>query len=131
MRKDQLFWEQLEHLKNEEMGRGKIEIKRIEAESSRQVTFSKRRKGLMKKAYELSVLCEAQVAVIVFSQKGSLSEFLSSENQGKFGRSNGANDGRRRRMMIETGRRRMNDRNLESHGELHERAKIHGGKETQ
>ena len=59
--------------------RGKIEMKRIENTTSRQVTFSKRRNGLLKKAYELSVLCDAEVAVIVFSQKGRLYEFSSSE----------------------------------------------------
>jgi len=57
------------------MGRGKIEIKRIENTTNRQVTFSKRRNGLLKKAYELSVLCEAEVAVIVFSSGGKLYEF--------------------------------------------------------
>ncbi|KAF3497843.1 hypothetical protein DY000_02054297 [Brassica cretica] len=61
------------------MVRGKIEIKRIEDVTSRQVTFSKRRKGLLKKAHELSVLCDAQVAAIVFSQKGRLYDFASSE----------------------------------------------------
>ncbi|KAJ4747126.1 Agamous-like MADS-box protein AGL61 [Rhynchospora pubera] len=48
-------------------GRQKIEIKRIEREESRQVTFSKRRSGLFKKACELSILCGSHVAVIVFS----------------------------------------------------------------
>ncbi|KAJ0085546.1 hypothetical protein Patl1_07583 [Pistacia atlantica] len=48
------------------MGRGKIEIKRIENTTNRQVTFCKRRNGLLKKAYELSILCEAEVALIVF-----------------------------------------------------------------
>uniref|UniRef100_M4D1W5 MADS-box domain-containing protein n=1 Tax=Brassica campestris TaxID=3711 RepID=M4D1W5_BRACM len=61
------------------MVRGKIEIKRIEDVTSRHVTFSKRRKGLLKKAHELSVLCDAQVAAIVFSQKGRLYDFASSE----------------------------------------------------
>ncbi|XP_010419984.1 PREDICTED: agamous-like MADS-box protein AGL15 isoform X2 [Camelina sativa] len=60
------------------MGRGKIEIKRIENANSRQVTFSKRRAGLLKKAHELSVLCDAEVAVIVFSKSGKLFEFSSS-----------------------------------------------------
>ncbi|KAG6716880.1 hypothetical protein I3842_04G070400 [Carya illinoinensis] len=60
-------------------GRGKIQVKRIENATSRQVTFSKRRNGLLKKAYELSVLCEAEVAAIIFSQKGRLYEFSSSE----------------------------------------------------
>ncbi|XP_010555639.1 PREDICTED: MADS-box protein AGL72-like [Tarenaya hassleriana] len=63
------------------MVRGKIEIKRIENVTSRQVTFSKRRNGLLKKAHELSVLCDAEVAVIVFSQKGRLYEFSSSDMQ--------------------------------------------------
>ncbi|XP_068316545.1 MADS-box protein AGL42-like [Pyrus communis] len=61
------------------MVRGKIEMKRIENAASRQVTFSKRRNGLLKKAYELSVLCDAEVAVIIFSQKDKLYEFCSSD----------------------------------------------------
>ncbi|KAL9257644.1 Agamous-like MADS-box protein AGL70-like protein [Drosera capensis] len=59
------------------MGRRKVEMKRIEDKSSRQVTFSKRRGGLMKKARQLSVLCDAQVAVVVFSSGGRLYEFCS------------------------------------------------------
>nr|XP_023878265.1 MADS-box protein AGL42-like [Quercus suber] len=62
------------------MVRGKIQMKRIENATSRQVTFSKRRNGLLKKAYELSVLCDAEVAVIIFSQKGRLYEFSSTES---------------------------------------------------
>lgn len=60
------------------MGRGKIQIRKIENATSRQVTFSKRRSGLMKKAHELSVLCDAEVAVIVFSSTGKVFEFASS-----------------------------------------------------
>ncbi|KAJ7294609.1 hypothetical protein O6H91_Y245200 [Diphasiastrum complanatum] len=60
------------------MGRGKIEIKRIDNATSRQVTFSKRRNGLLKKARELSVLCDAEVAVIIFSSTGRLFEYTSS-----------------------------------------------------
>lgn len=60
------------------MVRGKTEIKRIENTTSRQVTFSKRRGGLLKKAFELSVLCDAEVSLIIFSQKGKLFEFSSS-----------------------------------------------------
>ncbi|XP_057976814.1 agamous-like MADS-box protein AGL15 isoform X2 [Malania oleifera] len=60
------------------MGRGKIEIKRIENANSRHVTFSKRRAGLLKKAQELAILCDAEVAVIVFSNTGRLFEFSSS-----------------------------------------------------
>ncbi|KAK2982710.1 hypothetical protein RJ640_002388 [Escallonia rubra] len=60
------------------MVRGKTQIRRIENASSRQVTFSKRRSGLLKKAFELSVLCDAEVALIVFSPTGKLYEFASS-----------------------------------------------------
>lgn len=60
------------------MGRGKIEIKKIENTNSRQVTFSKRRAGLLKKAQELAILCDAEVAVIVFSNTGKLFEFSSA-----------------------------------------------------
>jgi hypothetical protein len=60
------------------MVRGKTQMRRIENATSRQVTFSKRRNGLLKKAFELSVLCDAEVAVIVFSPRGKLYEFGSS-----------------------------------------------------
>ncbi|KAK4374425.1 hypothetical protein RND71_005102 [Anisodus tanguticus] len=60
------------------MVRGKTELKRIENATSRQVTFTKRRSGLLKKAFELSVLCDAEVSLIIFSQKGKLYEFSSS-----------------------------------------------------
>ncbi|XP_058744077.1 MADS-box protein SOC1-like [Vicia villosa] len=60
------------------MVRGKTQMKRIENPTSRQVTFSKRRNGLMKKAFELSILCDAEVALIVFSTRGRLYEFASS-----------------------------------------------------
>lgn len=60
------------------MGRGKIEIKRIENTTNRQVTFCKRRNGLLKKAYELSVLCDAEIALIVFSSRGRLYEYSNN-----------------------------------------------------
>ncbi|XP_042459482.1 MADS-box protein SOC1-like [Zingiber officinale] len=63
------------------MVRGKTQMRRIENAASRQVTFSKRRNGLLKKAYELSVLCDAEVALIVFSARGKLYEFASSSVQ--------------------------------------------------
>ncbi|KAH9605169.1 hypothetical protein KSS87_011125 [Heliosperma pusillum] len=59
------------------MVRGKTQMKRIENDSSRQVTFSKRRNGLLKKAFELSVLCDAEVALMIFSSTGKLYEFAS------------------------------------------------------
>uniref|UniRef100_A0A5B6YPG4 Putative APETALA1/FRUITFUL like protein n=1 Tax=Davidia involucrata TaxID=16924 RepID=A0A5B6YPG4_DAVIN len=62
------------------MGRGRVQLKRIENKISRQVTFSKRRTGLLKKAHEISVLCEAEVALIVFSTKGKLFEYSTDSS---------------------------------------------------
>ncbi|KAK3035866.1 hypothetical protein RJ639_033003 [Escallonia herrerae] len=66
------------------MGRRKVEMKRIEDKSSRQVTFSKRRGGLMKKARELSVLCGVDVGVVVFSCRGKLYDFCSGTYRSVF-----------------------------------------------
>ncbi|XP_078164734.1 agamous-like MADS-box protein MADS2 isoform X2 [Carex rostrata] len=65
------------------MGRGRVELKRIENKINRQVTFAKRRNGLLKKAYELSILCEAEVGLIIFSSRGRLFEFCSSPSMVK------------------------------------------------
>ncbi|KAL2329787.1 hypothetical protein Fmac_017368 [Flemingia macrophylla] len=62
------------------MGRGRVQLKRIENKTSQQVTFSKRRSGLLKKAHEISVLCDAQVALIMFSTKGKLFEYSSERS---------------------------------------------------
>ena len=62
------------------MAREKIQIKKIDNATARQVTFSKRRRGLFKKAEELSVLCDADVAVIIFSSTGKLFEYASSRS---------------------------------------------------
>uniref|UniRef100_A0A5B7C7Y5 Putative MADS-box transcription factor 23-like isoform X2 n=1 Tax=Davidia involucrata TaxID=16924 RepID=A0A5B7C7Y5_DAVIN len=61
------------------MGRGKVELKRIENPTSRQVTFSKRRNGLLKKAFELSILCDAEVGLLIFSPSGRAYEFASHD----------------------------------------------------
>ncbi|XP_038684788.1 MADS-box transcription factor 23-like [Tripterygium wilfordii] len=63
------------------MGRGKIVIRRIDNSMSRQVTFSKRRNGLLKKARELSILCDAEVGVIIFSSTGKLYEYASTSTK--------------------------------------------------
>ncbi|CAN1216175.1 MADS-box protein JOINTLESS [Linum perenne] len=60
------------------MAREKIQIRKIDNATARQVTFSKRRRGLFKKAEELSVLCDADVALIIFSSTGKLFEYSSS-----------------------------------------------------
>ncbi|RVX18104.1 MADS-box transcription factor 13 [Vitis vinifera] len=61
------------------MGRGKVELKRIENSTSRQVTFSKRKNGLLKKAFELSILCDAEVALLIFSPSGKAYQFASHD----------------------------------------------------
>ncbi|GMY07878.1 agamous-like MADS-box protein AGL12 [Fagus crenata] len=60
------------------MARGKVQLKRIENPVHRQVTFCKRRAGLLKKAKELSVLCEAEIGVIIFSAHGKLYELSTN-----------------------------------------------------
>ncbi|KAL5538431.1 hypothetical protein UlMin_038926 [Ulmus minor] len=60
------------------MGRGKIVIRRIDNSASRQVTFSKRRKGLIKKAEELAILCDAEVGLVIFSSTGKIYEFANT-----------------------------------------------------
>ncbi|CAM8936028.1 unnamed protein product [Rhodiola kirilowii] len=60
------------------MGRGKVVIRRIDNSTSRQVTFSKRRNGLLKKAKELAILCDAEIGIVVFSSTGKLYEFAST-----------------------------------------------------
>ncbi|CAN8300794.1 unnamed protein product [Cochlearia groenlandica] len=57
------------------MGRGKIEIKRIENANNRVVTFTKRRNGLVKKAKEITVLCDAKVALIIFASNGKMTDY--------------------------------------------------------
>nr|ASZ80017.1 MADS47 [Dendrocalamus latiflorus] len=58
--------------------RERILIRRIDNLAARQVTFSKRRRGLFKKAEELSILCDAEVGLVVFSATGKLFQFASS-----------------------------------------------------
>ncbi|CAL1540471.1 unnamed protein product, partial [Lymnaea stagnalis] len=61
------------------MGRKKIQIARINDERNRQVTFTKRKFGLMKKAYELSVLCDCEIALIIFTSNNKLYQYASSD----------------------------------------------------
>ncbi|XP_019172961.1 PREDICTED: MADS-box transcription factor 23-like isoform X3 [Ipomoea nil] len=62
------------------MGRGKVVIRRIDNSTNRQVTFSKRRNGLLKKAKELGILCDAEVGLMIFSSTGKLHEFASTSS---------------------------------------------------
>ncbi|KAB2603432.1 flowering locus C-like protein [Pyrus ussuriensis x Pyrus communis] len=88
------------------MGRGKVELKLIDNKLRRQVTFSKRRSGLIKKARELSVLCGVEVGLVIFSAKGRLYEFCSGESSLRAG----AN---RSQKMIQSGREAQDLDNLD------------------
>uniref|UniRef100_A0A8C2V5T0 Myocyte enhancer factor 2B n=1 Tax=Chinchilla lanigera TaxID=34839 RepID=A0A8C2V5T0_CHILA len=61
------------------MGRKKIQISRILDQRNRQVTFTKRKFGLMKKAYELSVLCDCEIALIIFNGANRLFQYASTD----------------------------------------------------
>ncbi|XP_047443102.1 myocyte-specific enhancer factor 2B isoform X1 [Mugil cephalus] len=61
------------------MGRKKIQISRILDQRNRQVTFTKRKFGLMKKAYELSVLCDCEIALIIFNSTNRLFQYASTD----------------------------------------------------
>ncbi|KAF0900811.1 hypothetical protein E2562_035308 [Oryza meyeriana var. granulata] len=60
------------------MARGKVQLRRIENPVHRQVTFCKRRAGLLKKARELSVLCDADIGIIIFSAHGKLYDLATT-----------------------------------------------------
>uniref|UniRef100_A0A0E0CCC1 MADS-box domain-containing protein n=1 Tax=Oryza meridionalis TaxID=40149 RepID=A0A0E0CCC1_9ORYZ len=66
--------------------RGRVQLRRIEDKASRQVRFSKRRAGLFKKAFELALLCDAEVALLVFSPAGKLYEYSSCSIEGTYDR---------------------------------------------
>ena len=67
------------------MGRNKIKIEKIKSERNRNITFIKRKKGLIKKAMELSLLCDAEILVAIVSKDNEqLSLFCSDESVDNF-----------------------------------------------
>ncbi|KAG2261594.1 hypothetical protein Bca52824_068673 [Brassica carinata] len=52
------------------MGRVKLKIKKLENTAGRQATFAKRKNGILKKATELSVLCDIDLVLLMFSPAG-------------------------------------------------------------
>ncbi|KAI7902714.1 uncharacterized protein BX663DRAFT_510224 [Cokeromyces recurvatus] len=62
-------------------GRRKIKIEYISDKSRRHITFSKRKAGIMKKAYELSTLTGTQVLLLVVSETGLVYTFTTSKLQ--------------------------------------------------
>jgi len=65
------------------MGRKKIRIERIKDERNRQVTFTKRKNGLMKKAMELSVLCDCDIALVIVNSNNKAFQYSSSAKDGE------------------------------------------------
>eukprot|EP01119_Soliformovum_irregulare_P023457 TRINITY_DN8181_c0_g1_i4.p1 TRINITY_DN8181_c0_g1~~TRINITY_DN8181_c0_g1_i4.p1 ORF type:complete len:374 (+),score=63.82 TRINITY_DN8181_c0_g1_i4:85-1206(+) len=61
------------------MGKKKITIEKITSERNRQATFTKRKNGLLKKAMELSILCDCEVALIIFGSNNKLFQYASSD----------------------------------------------------
>ncbi|CAG8797174.1 12719_t:CDS:2, partial [Racocetra fulgida] len=62
-------------------GRRKIKIEYIDDKSRRHITFSKRKAGIMKKAYELSTLTGTQVLLLVVSETGLVYTFTTPKLQ--------------------------------------------------
>ncbi len=60
-----------------DMGRKKIKIARISDERSRHATFAKRKNGLVKKAIELSILCDCEIALVIFNSQQKLTQYAS------------------------------------------------------
>ncbi|XP_021587109.2 myocyte-specific enhancer factor 2B isoform X2 [Ictidomys tridecemlineatus] len=73
------FTDQVHSAQPGAMGRKKIQISRILDQRNRQVTFTKRKFGLMKKAYELSVLCDCEIALIIFNSANRLFQYASTD----------------------------------------------------
>ncbi|XP_021717252.1 agamous-like MADS-box protein AGL62 [Chenopodium quinoa] len=62
-------------VRSKPQGKRKIAIAKIENKARKQVAFSKRRKGVFKKASELCTLCNAEIAVLTFSEAGKVFTF--------------------------------------------------------
>ena len=62
------------------MGRNKIKIEKIKEDKLRQVTFYKRKRGLLKKAAELSLLCDVKVLLFIVDKNDKVMIFSSEED---------------------------------------------------
>ena len=56
-----------------------MDIRPIPEGRKRQVTFMKRKTGLLKKAMELSILCQCDMAVVIFNHNGKLYDYGSTD----------------------------------------------------
>jgi len=78
-------------LSEKKTGRRKINIEFIEDKSRRHITFSKRKAGIMKKAYELSTLTGTQVLLLVASETGHVYTFATPKLQPLITKAEGKN----------------------------------------
>ncbi|MFQ6662210.1 hypothetical protein Gotur_030095 [Gossypium turneri] len=61
------------------MGRRKLKIQRLEDMKARQAKYSKRKKGILKKAKELSILCDVEVVLLLSSPSGKPTLFVGQD----------------------------------------------------
>ncbi|PKI76929.1 agamous-like MADS-box protein AGL61 [Punica granatum] len=103
-------------------GRQKIEMKKIEDDDDRLVTFSKRRYGIYKKASELVTMCGAEVGMVIFSTSGRPFSFghpLMESIINKFLKRNvGLSTDKRLQAILDARRRMRIDQHNDSYNEL-------------
>ena len=67
------------------MGRNRIKIEKIKSEKNKNITYVKRKKGLIKKAMELSLLCDANIFLcLIPKETNQMSLFCSSDSADDF-----------------------------------------------
>ncbi|KAL1930988.1 hypothetical protein VTP01DRAFT_10125 [Rhizomucor pusillus] len=75
----------------QQSGRKKIKIEYIQDKNRRHITFSKRKAGIMKKAYELSTLTGTQILLLIVSETGLVYTFTTPKLQPIVAKSEGKN----------------------------------------
>ncbi|KAL6121517.1 hypothetical protein NUSPORA_01548 [Nucleospora cyclopteri] len=71
--------EYVENISRERSGKKKIKLEYINKKAKRGVTFSKRKKGIMKKAFELSVLTGADILLVVANENGHVYTYATNK----------------------------------------------------
>jgi hypothetical protein len=77
------------------MGRVKLKMKKLENVSGRHITYSKRRSGILKKAKELSILCDIHLLLLMFSPSGKPTLCIAERRYERM-----CHDRRTRRMIV-------------------------------